>query len=53
MSNTVQQIADLIAPIIARLDMEQIGTHSVNCHEYHIGCLALAIQHRIEKGESA
>jgi hypothetical protein len=49
----LRPIAEVVAPIIARVDPEQIGTHSVNCHEYHVGCLALAVQQRIERGESA
>ena len=43
----LRPIAEMVAPIIARIDPEQIGTHSTNCHQYHVGCLALAIQRSI------
>jgi hypothetical protein len=49
----LRPVADLLAPIIARIDGDRVGTHSVNCHEYHVQCLAVAVQRRIESGESA
>lgn len=40
----------LIAPILARTE-GQIGTHSDRCYEYHVGCLAVAVEGLLKEDE--
>jgi hypothetical protein len=37
------RLRTLIAPILARTE-GQIGTHSPDCYQYHVGCLAVAVR---------
>lgn len=40
----IDRINALLAPVLERVDREQVGTHGPECHTRHLGCLALAIE---------
>jgi len=45
------RIRTLIAPLAARIDRDQIGTHAPDCHTYHWECLVLALERELRRNE--
>lgn len=45
--NPTVELEALIAPILARIDPEKITTHGPDCYQWHVECLALAVQRRL------
>ena len=43
MTDLIARLIALTDPIIARTE-GQIGTHSLDCYQYHVGCLAFAVR---------
>jgi len=48
--NPIAEIRALIAPILARIDPDKVATHGPDCYQWHVECLALAVQRRLSEG---
>ena len=48
MSDKVKQVAERIL----ERTKDQIGTHSTNCHEYHLECFAVFVLRHLEAAQS-
>lgn len=52
LTSRLDRVHKLTQPWADRIDLEQVGTHSPDCHTYHRDCLILTIRHTITNGDT-